>query len=48
MGDGRIFQKPRRDASFNKDRMSLILTGSISLDSTFKVNAKIKQNKTPE
>ena len=36
MGDGRIFLKTRRDSSFNKDLMSLIWTGSISLDSTFK------------
>ncbi len=40
IGDGRIFLKNRRNASFNKDlsnepRMSLISTGSISLDSTF-------------
>ncbi len=40
MGDGRIFLKSRRDASFNKDlsnepNLSLISTGSISLDSTF-------------
>ncbi len=39
MGDGRIFLKTRRDASFNKIyRMSPISTGSISLDSTFKPN----------
>ncbi len=39
MGDGRIFLETRRDASFNKIyRMSLISTGSISLDSTFKKN----------
>ncbi len=37
MGDGRIFLKSRRYASFHKDLwMSLISTGSISLDSTFK------------
>ncbi len=37
MGDGRIFLKTRRDASFSKDlSMNLISTGSISLDSTFK------------
>jgi hypothetical protein len=37
MGDGRIFLKRLGDASFNKIyRMSLISTGSISLDSTFK------------
>ncbi len=36
MGDGRIFLKTGRDTSFNKIyRMSLISTGSISLDSTF-------------
>jgi hypothetical protein len=37
MGDGRIFLKSLHDASFIKIyRMSLILTGFISLDSTFK------------
>ncbi len=35
MGDGRIFLKTRSDSSFNKDQMSLISTGSISLDGTF-------------
>ncbi len=36
MGDGRIFLKTGPDASFNNIyQMSLILTGSISLDSTF-------------
>ncbi len=36
MGDGRICLKSRRDASFkNIYRLSLISTGSISLDSTF-------------
>jgi hypothetical protein len=36
MGDGRIFLKTRRDASFNKDLSNEPnSTGSISLDSTF-------------
>jgi hypothetical protein len=39
IGEGRIFLKTHRDASFNKIyRMSLISTGSISLDSTFNNN----------
>ncbi len=43
MGDGRTFLKTGRDTFLIKIyRMSLILTGSISLDSTF--NAKYKNN----
>ncbi len=45
MGDGQIFLKTGRDASFNKDlSMSLISTGSISLDSTFKTKEVITQS----
>jgi hypothetical protein len=38
MGDGWIFLKSLRDASFNKEiyQMSLLSAGSILLDSTFK------------
>jgi hypothetical protein len=42
MGDGQIFLKTRRDASFIKIyRMSLLSAGSISLDRTFNDDAQL-------
>ncbi len=47
MGDGRIFIKTHRDTLIKIYRMSLIFTGSISLDSTFNCLMRSKAHTAP-